>query len=108
VLLSPENMKYPRGPTACWFRKATPAHRNVLVLRASPGSLEQGHAHKDSPGTWEASTSPRKGTARGPDEIRAGRDASLLVCIAKRRPVVPPNEGIRSAAGRMPRNRSEP
>ena len=79
-----------------------------LGVAGLAGVLRAGHAHKDSPGTWEASTSPRKGTASGPEEIRAGRDASLLTGRAKRRRVVPPNEGIRSAAGWMSRNRSEP
>ena len=92
-VLVPEG--YPRAP-------------QCLGAAGLAGVLRAGHAHKDSPGTWEASTSPRKGTVRGPEEIRAGRDASLLVCIAKRRNVVPPSEGIRSAAGWMPRNRSEP
>ena len=104
----PREQDDPRGPTALYLRKAISAHLTCLGVAGLAGVSRAGHAHKDSPGTWEASTSPRKGTARGPEELRAGKDASLLACIAKRRNVVPPSEGIRSAARWMSRSRSEP
>ena len=104
----PREQDDPRGPTALYLRKAISAHLTCLGVAGLAGVSRAGHAHKDSPGTWEASTSPRKGTVRGPSELRADKDALLLVCIAKQRNVVPPSEGIRSATGRMSRNRSEP